>query len=34
MNVEELFWSYVNYSYLVQIGVFSNIWLVQIAGGI
>ena len=32
MNVEELFWNWVNYSYLVQAGVFANVWLTQVAG--
>lgn len=34
MSVEELFWSYVNYSYLIQVGVFANVWMCQITGGI
>ena len=34
MNSEELYWSYHNYSLLVQVGVFANIWLTQITGGI
>lgn len=32
MNSEELFWSYYNYSLLIQFGMFSNIWLNQIGG--
>lgn len=34
MTTEELYWSYYNYSLLVQVGVFANIWLTQITGGI
>lgn len=34
MNAEDVYWSWVSYSYLIQIGVFANLWLTQIAGAI
>ena len=32
MNSEDLYWSYNNYSLLVQFGVFANIWMLQVFG--
>lgn len=34
MNIEELTWNWVNYRYLVEFGVYSSIWMHQLAGGV
>lgn len=34
MSIEQLYWNYYNYSLLAQFGVFSNIWMLQVFGGV
>lgn len=32
VSIEDEYWSYVFYCYLLQFGIFSNVWMNQVGG--